>query len=225
MEALTLTNQQARRFVLAHQGLWPPYAVEGKAGVLDTIRRAGCIQFDPLNIVGRNPELVLQARVSDFRPAMLEVVTWQEREALRLEDGLALIPGYQATDASVEVLIGADGPAYPGVAFCVADALNYELVYAGGFLRWSGCPLGGRAAAAERGTGASGRGENVFQGSEDRAARGYAELGVQSVAQMLSAGVHTLAATLRVSEPFGWGLALAARGEGEGLRCLPVELG
>jgi hypothetical protein len=47
-----------------------------------------------------------------------------------LENGLALIPGRRTTDASIEVLIGADGPAYPGVAFRVADVLNFELAYA-----------------------------------------------------------------------------------------------
>jgi uncharacterized protein YcaQ len=77
---LELTRGQARRFILAHQGLWPPYAAEGKSGVLDYVRRVGCVQFDPLNIVGRNPELVLQARVSDFRPAMLEELLYADRE-------------------------------------------------------------------------------------------------------------------------------------------------
>jgi uncharacterized protein YcaQ len=82
MESITLTNQQARRFLLAHQGLWPPYELEGKSGVLDHIRRVGCIQFDPLNIVGRNPELVLQARVSDYKPEMLGELLYQDRVLL-----------------------------------------------------------------------------------------------------------------------------------------------
>jgi uncharacterized protein YcaQ len=84
MGALTLTKQQASHFILAHQGLWPPYAAEGKVGVLDFIRRVGCIQFDPLNIVGRNPELVLQARVANFGPAMLDELLYADR---RLLDG------------------------------------------------------------------------------------------------------------------------------------------
>jgi uncharacterized protein YcaQ len=79
-----LTKQQARRFILAHQGLWPPYTAKGKAGVLDFVHRVGCIQFDPLNIVGRNPELVLQARVADFSPAILEELLYKDR---KLVDG------------------------------------------------------------------------------------------------------------------------------------------
>jgi uncharacterized protein YcaQ len=82
MDALTITKQQARRFLLAHQGLMPPHGLEGKSGALDFIRRVGCIQFDPLNIAGRNAELVLQARVSDFRPAMLEELLYEDRKLL-----------------------------------------------------------------------------------------------------------------------------------------------
>ncbi len=79
---MDLTKQQARRFLLAHQDLWPPYELRGKAGVLDYVRRVGCIQFDPLNIVGQNPDLVLQARVSDFKPAMLRELLYEDRKLL-----------------------------------------------------------------------------------------------------------------------------------------------
>jgi hypothetical protein len=313
----------------------------------------------------------------EIHAAQAEVVTWQGREALRLENGLALVPGHRATEASMEVLIGADEPAYPGIGFRVADVLNYELAYAvphvsgqwdalqydpvfhgsntwqvyhgpsyqgatqvptgrwfrlrvdfqgaraavsvdgqpplvverlahpaaAGLLglwtyrpayfcdlRVSTCdgldiPRGEMPSAAEGtveawfvegygvvtcepngvlnlnrylptslgevrlirrfemseegpvtfGFGFSDAlsleldgqvifsGENTFKGFEDRAARGYAELGMQSLRQVLSPGTHCLAAALRVSEPFGWGLALAAYGEG--LHWLPVELG
>jgi hypothetical protein len=312
----------------------------------------------------------------EIRAAQAEAVTWQGREALRLENGLALIPGHRATDASIEVLIGTDGPAYPGIAFRVADVLNFELAYAvphvsgqwdalqydpvfhgsntwqvyhgPSYQRATQVPTGrwfrlkvdfrgvraavavdgqpplaverlahpttagllglwtyrpayfcdlrvsthdgldvsqGEMPSAAKGTveawfvegygvvtcepngvvnlnrylpislgevrlirrfetqgGAATfefgfsdalsleldgqvifSGENTFKGFENRAARGYAELGIQSLRQDLSPGTHCLAATLRVSEPFGWGLALAAHGEG--LRWLPAKLG
>ena len=59
-----------------------------------------------------------------------EVVTWQGREALRLQNGLAVIPGPQMADATIEVMIGTEGAAYPGVAFRAVDVLNFELAYA-----------------------------------------------------------------------------------------------
>jgi hypothetical protein len=82
METLTITKRQARRFILAHQSLWPTTKLQGKSGALEFIQRVGCIQFDPLNIVGRNPDLVLQARISDFRPAMLQELLYEDRKLL-----------------------------------------------------------------------------------------------------------------------------------------------
>lgn len=84
MKETNITKQQARRFLLAHQRLLPPYQYEGKQGVLDFIRHVGCIQFDPLDIVGHNSELVLQSRVSGFSPGMLQELLYRDR---KLVDG------------------------------------------------------------------------------------------------------------------------------------------
>lgn len=49
----------------------------GKAGVLDYNSHVGCIQFEPLDVVGHNPELVLQ------RGKIVERDTHQELLALQ----------------------------------------------------------------------------------------------------------------------------------------------
>lgn len=82
MQDLAITRQQARRFILAHQGLNPPRQLKGKAGILSHISRVGCIQFDPLNIVGHNHELVLQSRISGFKPSMLQELLYTDRKLL-----------------------------------------------------------------------------------------------------------------------------------------------
>jgi uncharacterized protein YcaQ len=79
-EPIHLTNLEARRFLLAKQGLWPPRALTGKDGIMAVFNRLACIQFDPLNVVGRNPDLVLQSRVSDYRPDMLYELIYAERK-------------------------------------------------------------------------------------------------------------------------------------------------
>jgi len=79
-----LTKAEARRFLLLHQHLWPPRGLRGKAGILDFIRHVGCIQYDPVNLVGQNPELVLQARIADYTPALLAELLYADR---RLVDG------------------------------------------------------------------------------------------------------------------------------------------
>ena len=66
----------------------------------------------------------------EVRAQQSDIVSWQGRQALRLENGLALVRDLRMEDGIIEVMIGTDGPAYPGIAFRVADVLNYELAYA-----------------------------------------------------------------------------------------------
>ena len=77
--SLTMDKQTARRLILACQGLYPPRALKGKAGVKKFMSWVRSIQFDPINVVGRNPDLVLQSRVRDFRPRMLNELLYQDR--------------------------------------------------------------------------------------------------------------------------------------------------
>ena len=79
MEQIRITNTQARRFLLKHQGLFPPRAANGKKDIMAYFERVGCIQYDPLNIVGHNSDLVLQARAADFRPSMLRELLYEDR--------------------------------------------------------------------------------------------------------------------------------------------------
>jgi uncharacterized protein YcaQ len=76
---LVINRQTARRFVLACQGLYPPRALKGKDGILSFLEQVRSVQYDPINVVGRNPDLVLQSRVSDFRPQMVDELLYHER--------------------------------------------------------------------------------------------------------------------------------------------------
>jgi uncharacterized protein YcaQ len=88
---MTLSKAQARRFLLAHHRLWPPRQLEGKMGVLDYVRHAGCIQFDPINVVGCNPDLVLQSRVVGYRAVLLDELLYQDRHLVDGYDKVASI--------------------------------------------------------------------------------------------------------------------------------------
>lgn len=91
-KSLTLTNEQARRFLLLKQGLISDYRFIGKPGVIDFLRQAGCIQFDPIDVCGRNPELVLQSRVKGFTKQLLSSLLYEERLLLDYFDkNLAII--------------------------------------------------------------------------------------------------------------------------------------
>lgn len=62
MPDICLAQREARRFLLKKQGLLGDYRFQGKTGVLTFIRQAGCIQFDPVDVCGKNAEIVLQSR-------------------------------------------------------------------------------------------------------------------------------------------------------------------
>lgn len=81
---MTITKEQARRFLLMYHGLAPVHEFRGKKGIIEYIGRVGCIQFDPLDIAGCNHELVLQSRIKGFKPDMIEDLLYKDR---RLLDG------------------------------------------------------------------------------------------------------------------------------------------
>lgn len=82
---LTLSKRQARRFLLAHHRLWPPRRLKGSRGIMDYIHHVNCIQYDPINVVGQNPHLLLQGRVKAYKPGLLNDLLYEERALL---DGL-----------------------------------------------------------------------------------------------------------------------------------------
>ena len=76
---LTITKKQAGQFILLRQGLLGDYRFIGKDGAYQYVRQAGCIQFDPVDVCGRNAELTLQSRVKGFRKKMLENLLYRDR--------------------------------------------------------------------------------------------------------------------------------------------------
>ena len=87
---------QARRFLLAHHALWPPRKLKGVQGVVEFIRSVGTIQFDPINVVGRNADLVLQSRIRGYKPEMLHELLYKNRKLLDGFDKVASI--YETAD-------------------------------------------------------------------------------------------------------------------------------
>ena len=76
---LTVTLDQARQFILIRQGLLGEHRFIGKDGAYQYVRQAGCIQFDPVDVCGRNAELTLQSRVKGFRKKTLEDLLYRDR--------------------------------------------------------------------------------------------------------------------------------------------------
>ena len=93
MKELNLTLSQAKRFILYKQGLLGDHRFSGKKGILDFVRQAGCIQFDPIDVCGKNAELVLQSRVAGFTKQMLYELLYEDRKLLdNWDKNLSIIP-------------------------------------------------------------------------------------------------------------------------------------
>ncbi|MCL2811992.1 MAG: winged helix DNA-binding domain-containing protein [Clostridia bacterium] len=74
-----IDRRTAVRFLLDWHGLAGARRYTGSSGILAYIRRVGCVQFDPLDVCGRNAELVLHARVKGFTPSTLHDALYKTR--------------------------------------------------------------------------------------------------------------------------------------------------
>ena len=76
---LTVTLDQARQFILLRQGLLGEHRFIGKNGAYQYVRQTGCIQFDPVDVCGRNAELTLQSRVKGITRKALSDLLYRDR--------------------------------------------------------------------------------------------------------------------------------------------------
>ena len=124
---LELTKTQARIFILAKQGLLGSHRFSGKEGAYAYVRQAGCIQFDPVDVCGKNAELTLQSRVKGFRKSMLAELLYKDRLLVDYADKeLSIWPvedwpyffPYRERSRSL-------GESFPGLAELEREALAY----------------------------------------------------------------------------------------------------
>ena len=91
--SITVSKQQARQFLLKKQLLYPPKNLTGLLGIETVFNTLRVIQYDPLNPCGRNPDLVLQARVKDIHPNDYYHWLYNQKKGIDLYDKeLCIIP-------------------------------------------------------------------------------------------------------------------------------------
>ena len=75
-----ISKDVARRFLALRHFLAPPRALPAAAdSVMNVIDRLGSLQFDPLDIAGRNHDLVLLARIDGYRRDWTDALLYVER--------------------------------------------------------------------------------------------------------------------------------------------------
>lgn len=82
MKKIELSKKEAQEFLVKYHGLDSSNTFVGEEGILDLFKRIGCIQYDPLNVVGRNPDLVLQSRIKGYSASILEKLLYKDRSLI-----------------------------------------------------------------------------------------------------------------------------------------------
>jgi len=84
----------ARRYLVLRHLLAPPRSLPpGPESVMTVFDRLGSIQFDPIDVAGRNHDLVLLARIEGYRRDDTETLLYAERRLYETYNkGLSLVP-------------------------------------------------------------------------------------------------------------------------------------
>ena len=100
MSQIVLTKAQLRQFILYYQGLvdnkQQTYEASKFNAAENLVKRIGCIQYDPLNVVGKNPDLVLHSRIHDYKQGDIDYLLYEKRSLIDAWDKMMSI--YLAED-------------------------------------------------------------------------------------------------------------------------------
>ena len=77
--SIQISIEDARNYMVTYHNLNDSRRLSGKSGILEYVNKVGCIQYDPLNVVGRNPDLVLQSRIKGYHSELLSELLYQDR--------------------------------------------------------------------------------------------------------------------------------------------------
>lgn len=92
--ALALDRPTARRFLARRHLLLPPRDLPPEpSSVMRVMDRLGSLQFDPLDVTGRNHDLVLAARIHSYQRSWTDSLLYEERRLFEAYNkGLSLLP-------------------------------------------------------------------------------------------------------------------------------------
>jgi uncharacterized protein len=79
---IDISKDQARNFLINYQGLNNSCSLKSEKGIFEYFKRVGCIKYDPLNVVGRNADLVLQSQIPGYSPDILEKLLNTDRSLI-----------------------------------------------------------------------------------------------------------------------------------------------
>lgn len=121
----------ARRFLVLRHLLAPPRALPAEPeSVLRVIDRLGTLQFDPLEVAGRNHDLILLARIAGYRREWTDHWLYEDRQLYETYNkGLSIVPTvelpwYRLTWDRSHVHLSGEGEAFDVHAPLVEEILG-----------------------------------------------------------------------------------------------------
>lgn len=75
----TYEKKQICNYLIKYQHLCDDSMLKSKDNIVEFIGKVGCIQYDPLDVVGRNPDLVLQSRCCCYEKGDIEKYLYNDR--------------------------------------------------------------------------------------------------------------------------------------------------
>ncbi len=79
---MKISKEDAKNLILKKQGLSGEYKFHGYSGMLDFIKQAGCVQYDPLDRCGKTHEITLHSRVLGFTKDLLYEALYDKRDII-----------------------------------------------------------------------------------------------------------------------------------------------
>ncbi len=114
-----LSKEQARSFLINYHNLNWAEDFSGTDGVMKCFDRLNSIQFDPLDVVSRNAELVLQARIRDYRQEFLYDLLYKQHVL------------YDGVDKEMCIYRSSEFPYFQRVRMAVRQSVMRTLSYRG----------------------------------------------------------------------------------------------
>src|SRR5438445_7307017 len=92
--ARVISAAVARRYLVLRHLLAPPRSLGAEpASVMHVFDRLGSLQFDPIDVAGRNHDLALLARIRGYRREWTDDLLYRERSLYATyKKGLRLVP-------------------------------------------------------------------------------------------------------------------------------------
>lgn len=97
MEKICMSKEQLRKFLVIYQGLHYPKPFKGYTGIKEFVKKGGCLQYDPLNVVSKRkygyyvlPVLCGDRIIARFEPEIhredaplvIKNWWWEDRDAI-----------------------------------------------------------------------------------------------------------------------------------------------